>query len=156
MVATLFRKLGGYLPNQKPLELDWRRISHGYRKVFYYDALPGKQQSESDQDFNQRLTKAEGFHLYLQTLDRYRVNEGSLRWRKGRGNEQKKVDIMIAVDMLKHTIRKNMDEAALVASDVDFRPLLDALNPAIRARQAFKKHVPQSCPTQTVLYVITN
>ena len=35
---------------------------------------------------------------------------------------------MIAADMLTHTIRRNMDEATLLAGDGDFTPLLDALS----------------------------
>lgn len=34
---------------------------------------------------------------------------------------------MIAVDMLTHSFRKNMDEATLLTSDLDFKPLIDAL-----------------------------
>ena len=42
-------------------------------------------------------------------------------------NEQKKVDVMIAVDMLAHTFRRNMHEATLLTGDNDLRPLVDAL-----------------------------
>ncbi|MBD2254416.1 NYN domain-containing protein [Nostoc parmelioides] len=41
--------------------------------------------------------------------------------------EQKEIDIMIAVDMLTHSFQKNMDEATLLAGDLDFKPLIDAL-----------------------------
>lgn len=111
-----------------PLKLNWPAVGRGYQKVFFYDALPGQKRSEPDKEYEMRRAEAEERHLYLQTLDRWRVYQGDARWRSGRGHEQKKVDVMIAVDMLKHTIRKNMDEAALLSSDVDFRPLLDALS----------------------------
>ena len=110
------------------LEINWPALAGSYRKVFFYDALPGQKRGEDESDFSKRYSQAERRHEYLQTLDRYRVYQGDARWRKGRGHEQKKVDVMITVDMLKHTIRGNMDEATLVASDVDFRPLLDALS----------------------------
>jgi hypothetical protein len=42
--------------------------------------------------------------------------------------EQKKVDVMIAVDMMIHTIRRNMSSATLLAGDADFTPLLNALS----------------------------
>lgn len=110
-----------------PLSLAWPSLAAGYEKVFFYDALPGQKRSEHDEDYELRRDAAEQRHLYLQTLDRFRVYQGDARWRSGRGHEQKKVDVMIAVDMLKHTIRRNMQAAALLTSDVDFRPLLDAL-----------------------------
>lgn len=109
------------------LQIDWTRLSHPFNKVFYYDALPGRRKTEPSQDFDRRFAEADRQHQIVQTVDKFRVYQGDARWRSGRGNEQKKVDVMIAVDMLKHTIRRNMDEAALLASDVDFRPLLDAL-----------------------------
>lgn len=110
-----------------PLQLRWEAVGAGHEKVFYYDALPGQRRTEPDEEFAVRWAEAERLQVYLQTLDRYRVYQGDARWRSGRGHEQKKVDVMITVDMLKHTIRRNMDQATLLASDVDFRPLLDAL-----------------------------
>jgi hypothetical protein len=55
------------------------------------------------------------------------VREGVGRWNKKRGANQKEVDILIAVDMLKHAHRRNMDELTVIAGDLDFRPLLDTL-----------------------------
>ncbi len=45
----------------------------------------------------------------------------------GSAGLQKKIDVMIAVDMLTHTFRRNMHQATLLTSDLDFKPLLDAL-----------------------------
>lgn len=58
-----------------------------------------------------------GFHVF----------EGVAFGRKKR-IRQKGIDIMIAVDMLRHSFRKNMDKAALLTGDLDFKPLLEALN----------------------------
>ena len=42
--------------------------------------------------------------------------------------EQKEVDILIAVDMLTHTFRRNMHQvASFLTSDLDFRPLIEAI-----------------------------
>ena len=48
------------------------------------------------------------------------------RSRGRRGPEQKKSDVMIAVDMLTHTFRR-VQEAILLTGDLDFKPLIDAL-----------------------------
>lgn len=55
------------------------------------------------------------------------VYEGDARTRKRRGLEQKKVDVMLTVDMLSHTFRRNMHEATLMTGDADFKPVVDAL-----------------------------
>jgi uncharacterized LabA/DUF88 family protein len=41
--------------------------------------------------------------------------------------EQKEVDILIAVDMLTHSFQRNMHEVAFLTSDLDFRPLIEAV-----------------------------
>jgi NYN domain len=109
------------------LNIYWQALG-SYRKVFYYDALPTKRPNQSDEDFKSELVQVEKLHAKLARLDRFRVNEGDARYRKKRGLEQKKVDVMIAVDMLIHTIRRNMTEATLLAGDADFSPLLTALS----------------------------
>jgi hypothetical protein len=40
---------------------------------------------------------------------------------------KKKVDVMLTVDMLTHTFRRNMHKATLLTGDNDFKPLIDAL-----------------------------
>ncbi|MGR9156037.1 NYN domain-containing protein [Rhizobium leguminosarum] len=111
-----------------PLKINWWSVSAGYEKIFYYDALPARKPSQSDEDFEAERQEVEHLHATLATFDRFRVNEGDTRYRKGRGLEQKKVDVMIAVDMMIHTIRRNMTTAGLLAGDADFTPLLNALS----------------------------
>lgn len=109
------------------LSLDWTRLSGGYKKAFYYDAIPVREEQEAEDSYQSRIANIVELHRHLSTIDGFRVYEGDARKRSGRGLEQKKVDIMIAVDMLTHTIRGNMQEAGLLAGDLDFKPLLDAL-----------------------------
>ncbi|MBB4238540.1 NYN domain-containing protein [Rhizobium esperanzae] len=111
-----------------PLKINWWSLSAGYEKIFYYDALPARKPNQSEEDFEAERQEAEHLHAKLATLDRFRVNEGDTRYRKGRGLEQKKVDVMITVDMMIHTIRRNMTVAGLLAGDADFTPLLNALS----------------------------
>ena len=111
-----------------PLKINWWGPSGGFQKIFYYDALPSQKPNQSDEEFEAERKEVEDLHAKLATFDRFRVNEGDTRYRKGRGLEQKKVDVMIAVDMMIHTIRRNMDDAALLAGDADFTPLLNALS----------------------------
>ncbi|AVH73873.1 NYN domain-containing protein [Nostoc sp. 'Lobaria pulmonaria (5183) cyanobiont'] len=114
--------------DKKQLEIDYYRLASGYHKVFYYDCLPAQKQGENEVDYQNRIKPKIKLFNHLKSLDRFHVYEGTARFRdKRRGQEQKEVDIMIAVDMLRHSFRKNMDEATLLTSDLDFKPLIDAL-----------------------------
>jgi uncharacterized LabA/DUF88 family protein len=125
--ATLADLSKGYAAGQ-PLDLDYAVFTAGYDKVFYYDALPSQTAEENETSYKNRLDAAVQFHDKLGALDRFHVYEGDTRQSPSkRRQEQKKVDIMIAVDMLTHSFRRNMQEATLLTSDLDFKPLLDAL-----------------------------
>lgn len=110
------------------MRVDYNLLTVGYDKVFYYDALPSKHNKESEQEFNDRRDAVISFHDQLGSLDRFHVYEGDTRKSPSvRKQEQKKVDVMIAVDMLTHAFRRNMQQATLLTGDLDFKPLLDAL-----------------------------
>lgn len=109
------------------LSVNWNQLKLGYEKVFYYDAIPVKERGEKTDEYQKRIQAISDLHAELSEINGYRVYEGDARKRTGRGLEQKKVDVMIAVDMLTHTIRRNMSGTGLLAGDLDFKPLLDAL-----------------------------
>ncbi|MBB4370109.1 ABC-type cobalt transport system substrate-binding protein [Bradyrhizobium sp. cir1] len=127
-LRTTIEEIGKrYAPGQV-LRVDYDRLTGGYDKVFYYDALPAKRSGETDEDFSIRRDAAISFHDQLGSLDRFHVYEGDTRKSpSARKQEQKKVDVMIAVDMLTHSFRRNMQHATLLTGDLDFKPLLDAL-----------------------------
>jgi uncharacterized LabA/DUF88 family protein len=125
--STLTEIERDFASSQK-LDLDFALLTQRYSKVFYYDALPSKHNEESDSEFQERFDKVDLLHKRLGALDRFHVCEGDTRRSPSRRRQtQKKVDIMIAVDMLTHAFRRNMERATLLAGDLDFKPLLDAL-----------------------------
>jgi uncharacterized LabA/DUF88 family protein len=83
--------------------------------------------NETDQAYEARVRPQRELFDSAAGVDRVHVYEGDARRRRKRGLEQKKVDVMIAVDMLTHTFRRNMHEATLLTGDNDFKPLVDAL-----------------------------
>lgn len=110
------------------VEISYDRLAQGYQKVFYYHCLPAQKKDESHSDYINRIKPKIDLLNNLKSIDRFHVYEGTARFRdKRRGQEQKQVDIMIAVDMLTHSFRKNMHEATLIAGDLDFKHLIDAL-----------------------------
>jgi uncharacterized LabA/DUF88 family protein len=98
-----------------------------FTKVFYYDALPVREPNETEQAYEARVRPQRELFDSAAGVDRVHVCEGDARRRRKRGLVQKKVDVMIAVDMLTHTFRRNMHEATLLTGDNDFKPLVDAL-----------------------------
>jgi len=110
------------------LNLDYGTLTSAYSKVFYYDALPERKLSEDDPTYHARIAPQRRLFDRLSSLDRFHVYEGDVRRSSARrGPEQKKIDVMIAVDMLTHSFRRNMHEATLLTGDLDFKPLIDAL-----------------------------
>lgn len=125
---SILKTLANSLFGVTKLEINYHKLAKGFQKVFYYDCLPARKQGENEADYQNRVqTKVELFNN-LRSVDRFHVYEGTARYRdKRRGQEQKQVDIMITVDMLTHSFRRNMHEATLLTGDLDFKPLIDAL-----------------------------
>lgn len=126
--------LRGYLNNISrrffdglEFEIDYAAVREGYTKAFLYDAVPVQRHGEDPAVYDARVADIHRKLGEASRVDGLHVYTGDARYRRNRGNEQKKVDILIAVDMLTHTFRGNMSRAVLLTGDLDFKPLLDAL-----------------------------
>lgn len=96
-------------------------------KCFYYDCSDEKpRNNEAQQEFEERVAKQRKVFTTISRVPRAHVRYGTL---KGASNKrrQKEVDILIAVDMMSHAARKNMEEAILIAGDMDFTPVVESL-----------------------------
>lgn len=122
----ILTRIGNDFFNGDKVELRYEFLGHPYDKVFYYDALPKKNKTESEKDYSIRYSQKVSFLNSLKLKDKFHVYEGVVFERREQLN-QKAVDIMIAVDMLRHSFRRNMNKATLLTGDMDFKPLLDAL-----------------------------
>jgi uncharacterized LabA/DUF88 family protein len=110
------------------LSVDYTKLTRNWSKVFYYDALPERKSNEDETAYRARTALQRELLDHLSSLDRFHVYEGDVRRSASRrGPEQKKIDVMIAIDMLMHSFRRNMHEATLLTGDLDFKPLIDAL-----------------------------
>jgi hypothetical protein len=69
--------------------------------------------------------KDELFFNKIDELNGFFVRLGSLTGQRNR--RQKKVDILLAVEALDHSVRRNMDKAILLTGDRDFEPLVHSL-----------------------------
>jgi uncharacterized LabA/DUF88 family protein len=114
-----------YFDNRKVL-LDSRMLTSGFQKSFYYDCDPIKRVDESDQDLETRKSEAESFEKNLANQPGVHIYKGAIRG-MGKKIRQKGVDVALTVDMLTHSYRKNVARATLLAGDLDFLPLVEAL-----------------------------
>jgi len=122
----ILTRIGNEFFNGDKVDLRFEFLGHAYDKIFYYDALPKKKKNESEAEYSERYAQKENFLNSLKLKDKFHVYEGVVFERREQLN-QKAVDIMIAVDMLRHSFRRNMNKATLITGDLDFKPLLDAL-----------------------------
>lgn len=106
--------------------IDYGLLARGYTKVFYYDCLAPQKVQESVDDYAARISAQEAHFKKLKSLRGWHVVEGIVK-RSGKRARQKEVDILISVDMLTHTYRRNMHRLAFIAGDQDFRPLVEAV-----------------------------
>jgi uncharacterized LabA/DUF88 family protein len=107
--------------------IDLRNLTREYDRAFYYDALPAKKTSESDSDWESRRDQKEALFNKLSLSPNLHVRSGISRYRRGRGTEQKGVDILLAIEALQHATLGNIDVACFMLSDLDFYPLFEAL-----------------------------
>lgn len=112
----------------KPIELDYVALQQDCQKVFYYDCLPAKpHHTEAEPEYQAKRDAKLRFFNELRKLPGWHVSEGLAKHRRRERQQQKEVDILIAVDMLTHTYRKNMHRLTFISGDQDFAPLLEAV-----------------------------
>lgn len=111
----------------KAIDIDYRALQGHCQKAFYYDCLPAKPFGADEAEHTTKINGKLSFFNQLRSLPGWHVSEGIARHRKKSRQEQKEVDILIAVDMLTHTHRKNMHRLTFVSGDQDFAPLLEAV-----------------------------
>jgi uncharacterized LabA/DUF88 family protein len=97
------------------------------QRFFYYDCVHDvKKPSESEDHFKNRVERQTKMFEKVQSLPGFHVRLGSLSG-SGKKIRQKKVDVLLAVEMLDHAFRKNMTAAFLIAGDGDFTPVVEAV-----------------------------
>ena len=95
-----------------------QRISEPYFKAFYYDCAPDDKTGHRAKEYRECIAETK-------LLPGVHVAEGVLT--NGSKRQQKQVDVKLAVDMLSHTLNRNMDSVTLLAGDQDFVPAIEAL-----------------------------
>ena len=132
---------GAYLDNVLRDEFSRARIDYGALstamagdsdivRTYYYHCMP-YQENPPTQEQSERYSSMRGFVTALDRLPRYTVRLGRLAFRglddDGKPRyEQKRVDILLGVDMVQLAAKNTIQEAILVGGDSDFIPAVTA------------------------------
>lgn len=100
-------------------------------RVYYYHCLP-YQSSPPTQEQSEKFGGAQGFFRALQRTSRFEVRLGRLAFRGTRADgtpifEQKRVDLMLGLDLMSLAAKHIVDEVFIVAGDSDFVPAVNAV-----------------------------
>ena len=99
-------------------------------RTYFYDCLPYQRTPPSD-DEARRLGARRRFFAALRRLPRYEVREGRLAYQgdDSRGNpifQQKRVDLMIGLDIAGLAMKNQITHAAVLSGDSDLLPAIEA------------------------------
>jgi uncharacterized LabA/DUF88 family protein len=104
-------------------EIDYNLLRGDHQRVFYYDCLPERREGEDKRKYEAKLQKVKIFFERLQCLSGFHIYQGVVK-----GQRQKRIDVLISVHMLEHSINHNMQELTFIAGDEDFVPLIESIN----------------------------
>ncbi|NOJ43029.1 NYN domain-containing protein [Bradyrhizobium australiense] len=127
-IENMIPKAAAFLGMELNSSLDYRAIAGGFQRTFYYDALPSRKDNDTDESFNTKLVAKLKLFDRVNRTPFMHTREGITRSRSTRRMlEQKGVDILLAIDVYKHASLRNMAEAHIMTTDLDFFPLFEAL-----------------------------
>lgn len=128
---------GGYLQKlideignkyfRAPVTADYEKImSHAQAvKAFYYDAFPSQKENETSDAFRAKSDEASRNFDAIASTRGWHVYFGETRGSKK--IRQKGVDVRLALDAFAHVTAGNCNKVILLAGDLDFFPLVEAL-----------------------------
>jgi len=126
---------GGYL--DKVLEKDFFRtrvdigklgdeLSQGMERMrtYYYHCMPYQSDPPTEEEYK-RFAAMDSFICSLKRLPRFQFRQGKLQKIEGQ-YKQKRVDILMAVDLVRMSAEGQIDKAILITGDSDLVPAIDS------------------------------
>ena len=116
-IRASFKSLAEDL-KEPSIELDFRAVGRDFDRVFYFDGMPSRRTDQPEDEYRQKLDAKEAELLALSLQPKVHIRTGTTRYRKRKegGFEQKGVDVLIAIDMLRYASQGHMDHATLWSS----------------------------------------
>jgi uncharacterized LabA/DUF88 family protein len=129
---------GGYfdnvLKNLGKLSIDFEALANMLcnncerLRTYYYSCMPYQSNPPTDDEKN-RYANADKFLYNIRKLPRFEVRLGKLSYHDGKF-EQKRVDVLMSVDLVRMSWDKQIQRAFLVTGDSDFVPAVMAAKEA--------------------------
>jgi len=106
------------------LKLSSQAAGSDERLRTYYYHCPPFQSSPPTQEERDRVSRADAFFRQLTLLPRFEVRKGRLQ-KVGGVFQQKKVDVLMAIDLVHLAATKQIQRAVLVTGDSDLVPAIE-------------------------------
>lgn len=118
-----YSRMAEYLlaPLRKQIPIDLLRC-------YFYYCPPWMSQTPTEDELR-RMAVHEKFVDDIESIDRWQIRLGKLEKRREGDRDvfsQKRVDVMLSVDMVRHAAAGHIQHAVLVAGDSDFIPAVNA------------------------------
>lgn len=118
-----YSRMADYLlaPLRKQIPIDLLRC-------YFYYCPPWMSQTPTEDELR-RMAVHEKFVDDIESIDRWQIRLGKLEKRREGDRDvfnQKRVDVMLSVDMVRHAAAGHIQHAVLVAGDSDFIPAVNA------------------------------
>ena len=102
-------------------------------RTHYYDCPPYQSARPTDSE-SRRVSNHGKFVYALEQIPRFQVRQGRLEYRGKRDDgspifHQKRVDILLGVDLALLAAKHQITDAAILAGDSDFLPAVEAAKP---------------------------
>ena len=116
------RQMQDFYGEVPPLRFDILATNLNSERTYYYDAINyQKKASESQDEYEARIAAKHALHDYISSQAGYHVREGHVRRSPAKKKqEQKGVDVQLAVDALEHAANGKMKRAVLLTGYLDF------------------------------------
>lgn len=99
-------------------------------RIYYYHCLP-YQDNPPTAEQSQKISNSQRFYRALRRTPRFEIRLGRLAYRGDNTDgkpiyEQKRVDLLLGIDLTLHAAKRTVDEIFVVAGDSDFIPAIVA------------------------------
>ena len=102
------------------------RAGHQRLRTYYYDCMPYQSNPPTEAEKNKYRAKAKFIHALRRNVQRFEFRQGKLR-KTGSGQfEQKRIDVLLGVDMVRLCSKGQIETVVLIAGDSDLVPAVKA------------------------------
>jgi uncharacterized LabA/DUF88 family protein len=95
-------------------------------RTYFYDCMPYQGDPPTVLEKEKYAAKAKFIHAVQRSVQRFQFRQGRLRKTGTATFEQKRVDVMLGVDMVRLCSKKQIDHVILIAGDSDLVPAVEA------------------------------